>query len=172
MPVVAASHDEDASLRFFRDNGEQHTRRTTTTTTTTAMPPPRDDDDDDEMVRTLARARTSRRASSPWSSSSPIVGFSVGKAPSAVGHQFAYALALVRHDANADSWVDIDGVVNGKGIVGYEGLYPATAMERFQLVVTRAGERRTTRRESRRDFLRERRLPCCCDRITADQSFS
>jgi hypothetical protein len=135
MPVVAASHDEDASLRFFRDNGEQHTRRTTTTTTTTTMPPPRDDDDDDEMVRTLARARTSRRASSPWSSSSPIVGFSVGKAPSAVGHQFAYALALVRHDANADSWVDIDGVVNGKGIVGYEGLYPATAMERFQLVV-------------------------------------
>lgn len=127
-PVVAASHDEDASLRFFRDNGEQHTRRTTTT-----MPPP--PDDDDEMVRTLARARTSRRASSPSSSSSPIVGFSVGKAPSAVGHQFAYGLALVRHDANADSWVDIDGVVNGKGIVGYEGLYPATAMERFQLVV-------------------------------------
>ena len=136
MPVVAASLDEDASLRLFRDNGEHHTRRTTTTMPPPPPPPPDDDDDDDddEMVRTIARERTSRRASSPSSSSSPIVGFSVGKAPSAVGHQFAYALALVRHDANADSWVDIDGVVNGKGIVGYEGLYPATAMERFQLV--------------------------------------
>lgn len=128
MPGVAASHDEDASLRFFHDNGAHHARRPMTTM------PPDDDDDDDEMVRTLARERMSRRTSSPSSSSSPIVGFSVGKAPSAVGHQFAYALALVRHDANADSWVDIDGVVNGKGIVGYEGLYPATAMERFQLV--------------------------------------
>jgi len=124
MSGVAASTDKVAS-RLFRAEGEQRTQKPLTTSK------------DDEMVRTPARAGTSRHLPSSMTRvSSPIVGFSVGKASSAFGHQFAYGLALVNHDPNADSWVHIDAVVDGKGIVGYEDLYPATAMERFKLIVT------------------------------------